>query len=662
MTKVLGIAGGPDHPLLHNSEPVARELSPLFFHDAAAAILVDNEVVYAIEEERQSRQKHTNSFPVLAAKYCLASTGNDPLDIDTYAFFFSEDFYNISLSKACSKLGITRNIPARKLIANRLSESLDRTISEDRISFVEHHRAHAMSALVNSPFESSLILVIDGNGEKDSISLFLATEQKLKIVRQYPIENSLGHFYRSATQLLGFGPFDEYKLMGLAPYGDKLRYKKHVNEVYEFNQQSGDFFIDFSRFEELTYHTKLRFDSNSEILDPRRVNLAAFTQDILEKAALDIVNWGQKKTQTKNLCFTGGVAQNCVLNSHIARNSRYNKIFVYPNSSDAGCAVGAAYAAAAEIDNTIYKLRRKSYSCLLGSPEPSTQNLDRLITTWSQCFTIKTPQNKYERAAERIFNGDVIAWFNGRSEYGPRALGSRSILADPRPSGNKNRINQMVKLREGYRPFAPSVLEEDVEEYFDIPNSAYNLDHMNFVAQVKEPYLNMLGAITHIDGSARIQVVKEKMYPDFAKLISYFKYFSGVGVVLNTSFNCRNEPIVDSALDAILTFLSTNLDALYIGDYELSCPRLNFEFVSNLSVSISSWGSIRSKKEKGIQKYYIERPPYPPFKITKRMAEFLQSDNLRIASVTQKIGDKESKKFFKELKNLWINRHISLHE
>lgn len=561
----IGLGGGPDVP---GQTSVAPGLSPLFFHDAAAAIAIDGSLVFAVEEERLTRLKHTNSFPVNGVRACLDFANIRADRVDWFAFFFEEDFYDLSLLEDCRGLGLPEPPPVRSLLARRLSEALDFACPLERLCFVNHHRAHARSALSASGHDECLVAVIDGNGERDSLSLFSATAGQLTLLTSVPASQSLGRFYRSATRLAGFGLFDEYKFMGLAPYG---RPGPVVAQVEALIKQGDDgaFEVDVDGLAGVSEHSGVRPSAGGRP-DQAAADFALAVQGVLERTVIRFLQPWIKESGLRRLCLAGGVAQNCVMNSRIAELQELDRVFVYPAAHDGGAPAGAALEAGI-VEGEGCRLsgrgRGKHFNALLGPPVCDGPDIERVLQAWSPLLAFEMVADPAIAAGALIAEGAVIGRVVGRSEYGPRALGARSILADPRPVSNWQRINLAIKNRESFRPFAPACLEEFAADYFICPPGAENLRHMTFIAKVREEKTAYLGAVTHVDGTARLQTVSREADADLHSLISAFWRISGCPVVLNTSFNTSYEPVVHSAHDAVQTFLRTELDALVIGNW-----------------------------------------------------------------------------------------------
>jgi carbamoyltransferase len=560
---VLGISGGLD-PVYENRE----FLFPTHTcHDSAAVLVDDGKVVAAIEEERLNRIKHTSKGAVGAIRLCLNSCGLRLKDIDRLAIYGDEKHLSPQVKMAHYRRleeGAVKDV--RDLIHEMLITQLDGDIKDDKLYFVPHHMAHAMSAFAQSGFEKSLVLTIDGIGDTASGLVLAAQDDSLQLIHTLSIQKSLGLFYLDVIRFLGYDQFEEYKVMGLAPYGDPSKYRPLFRKLYKL-LPDGDY----------TLNPDLPLIL-CKIGQPRRrgapftqayKDIAAALQEALEEIAFHILRHYQKKTGQTRLCLAGGVAHNCTLNGRILYSGLFEEVFVQPASHDAGCALGAAlYACREEPASSDSKVVSAPVEHVYwGTDIGSTEYIYRELEAWGDFIESEFCDRITMRAAELLAQGAVIGWVQGRSEFGPRALGNRSILADPRPAENKDMINKMVKKREAYRPFAPAVLEEYVDEFFDLPRQGMRSPFMTFVVKVREDKRGLLRATTHVDGTARIQTVSRETNQIFWELIDEFRKQTNVPILLNTSFNNNAEPIVDSTTDAVVCFLTTGLNYLVVGNY-----------------------------------------------------------------------------------------------
>ena len=555
--------------------------------DSAAALIKDGKIVAATEEERFTYKKHSNKFPIHAIRYCLEKEGISIGDVNhiTHGFdygycekFYRHDDFNEKRFEKVYSSSVQKDL----LRKNFMLKNLD-------IVFVpvKHHDAHAASAFYPSGFETALVVIVDGMGEMYSTSIYQTKRDRLIPLKQDGLLSSLGMFYSMLTYHLGFSiNSDEYKVMGLAPYGNHKRFLPIMRETIEFKER-GEVFIplllqnkDF--IEKESYRGVI--DWLSENVIPKRKpnenitqdhkDLAATLQFLLNKAMLHIVKYWQKETGEKNLCMAGGVALNCVANGEILRNNLFEDIFIQPAAGDDGTAVGSAlyqyYAMKPRTERVKENIPFYGYM-------PSRNEIITTIEKYKDKITFELfPQDElFKVVADLLDKGKVIALIQGEMEFGPRALGHRSIIADPRSSVMKDLINSMVKKRESFRPFAPSVISEKAQEYFELHNSA-SLPYMIFTVQVKKKYQSIFPAITHIDGSVRIQTVDRHNNRYYWNLIKAFEEKSGHPIVLNTSFNINGQPIVRTVEDAMSTFLTTGIHALVINNY-LIFPKTRVE-------------------------------------------------------------------------------------
>jgi carbamoyltransferase len=555
---VLGLSGGF---AVHDNADVPRDR----MHDAAAVLLHDGRIVAAIEEERLNRIKHTNKAPVQAIRFCLERAGITLADVERLCWSFSEEALNIDLAQ------VYRYRPwdyrdVRAEIQDLLAAELGYRVARERISFVHHHIAHAYSAFSLSGFERSLVVTFDGVGDHTAGLVLAGAGTGLEIVHAFPAEKSLGQFYEIGISPLGYHLFDEYKAMGLAPYGDPARFQDLFRQCYEL-LPDGQYALDLPRLI-LTLSQTFKARRRGEPFEQIHKDLAAALQGALEELIFHVLRHYRHDTGLTSLCLAGGVAHNCTANGRILDAGLFERVFVQPASHDAGCAIGAAvhgYFDAAEQPRALAAI-----TDVYWGPAPDLGQARALLARWRDHVAVEEAHDIADRAAQSLAEGCVIGWVQGRSEFGPRALGNRSILADPRPAENKHIVNQMVKKRESYRPFAPAVLEEQAAEYFELAPGVAMLDFMSYAVRVRPDKRALLGAITHVDGSARLQTVRRQANPAFWQLIDRFRARTGVPIVLNTSFNNDVEPIVDSVEDALVCFLTTGLHHLIIGNLFIS--------------------------------------------------------------------------------------------
>lgn len=574
-------------------------------HDTGAALLIDDKIV-AISQERLDRKKYSSKFPEKSVNYCLAAAELKSLDdVDVIAIEQME-------------------VTTKPLIETLKKNGWWNKIAH-KTTFVNHHDAHAASAFFCSPFDDAAILIVDSAGQKAKLETgLIATETETfyrgdtdglyQINRNYaPISqftgwllnfSGVGNFYSQVTYFLGFGKHEEGKTMGLAPYG-KGRFISTIPEEQFIKRTDQSRYIfpsrlephpdmglkylfkktSYSRKSALIRHLKLlthafskkglaykkpqhfpktpniffeypRTDKKTKYPDHFYTELAYWAQSYLEKVMIDYTKYLYSVTKSKNLCIAGGVGLNSVANKKILDETPFENIFIQPASGDSGLPLGAALWASHQINKNPIKWRMNN--AYLGKEYNEKEVINALSNSGCKYQKIQSPEST---AAKLLAEEKIIGWFQGKSEYGPRALGNRSILCSPIPPGMKDKLNSQVKHRESFRPFAPACLEEHASEYFDINCSS---PFMLLVAKVKK---DNIPAITHIDGTGRVQTVSQSQNPKFYALIKEFQKLTGVPVVLNTSFNDSGEPIVETPQDAIKTFKSTNLDALIIGDY-----------------------------------------------------------------------------------------------
>ncbi|MEH2290146.1 carbamoyltransferase family protein [Nostoc sp.] len=660
---VLGFTGG-----LELISEERRGYDDVWLHDAACVLIEDGKVVCAIEEERLNRIKHTNKFPLESLRFCLKTRGIQLQDVDLIAFYSSIEYSEIWLKLVFLNNPQLTTIEPRILFQNLFRRALGSEIDPNKLCFVPHHYAHAISTFAFSGYESSLITTFDGSGDNSSGMIFTGQGTMLEEIADISIPKSLGHFYTEIISFLGYSQFDEYKVMGLAPYGNPEKYRDLFKTLYTL-LPNGDYEINEDRIVSL-------FDlgiprRKGEPFTQTHKDIAASLQEALEDVVFHVIKHHKQETKHKNLCLAGGVAHNCTLNGKILRSRMFENIFVQPAAHDAGCALGAALYAYYQANPKHQKpsqLEHVYWGTDIGN---SSDVLDQLIQ-WQDFIAFEKLDNVPEQTAKLLANGSVVGWVQGRSEFGPRALGNRSILGDPRPEENKTRINKMIKKREGYRPFAPSVLEEDVDEFFEVPHNQKNLPFMIFVVNVQEDKRQKLGAITHIDGTARIQTVSQKTNKKYWDLINSFKQLTGIPILLNTSFNNNVEPIVDSVEDAVVSFLTTGLDYTVVGDYLLRKKDVLWWHYMPLRLFLPLHISLHevrkfNSEEKFDNLFYIKNSYNPGFQreVSAEVFDVLKLANSEktIESILNKYSEGEeekSKDVIHELIELWSQRLIIL--
>ncbi|MFV8224372.1 carbamoyltransferase [Christiangramia aquimixticola] len=589
-----------------------------FYHDSAASVIVNNKIIACVQEERFTRIKHTAEFPKNAITYCLEEAGLTLNELDAIVFYdkplpkferLLSTYYAIAPRGLLSFLKsmpiwAKEKIFFRKLLKDNLKE-VEPNFNKRKVKilFTEHHLSHAASSFYVSNQQESAILTIDGVGEWCTASIGLGNDKEIKILKELYFPHSTGLLYSAFTYYLGFRVNSgEYKLMGLAPYGNPHsdetstfieKIKKYIVDIKEdgsiflnqdyFKYAVGNRMINSKRFESL-FGIKIRGEHDD--INQSHCNLAYAIQNVTEEIVIRLAKETKRLTNSKNLCLSGGVALNCVANGKIHELKIFDNIYIQPASGDAGGALGAALAI-----NHMYfgneRIFTNTYDLMQGSYLGPYYS-DKEITYLNRKYKAESKQLEFaqlkRKVAKLLSEGFVVGWFQGRSEFGPRALGNRSILADPRNREMQKKLNLKIKYRESFRPFAPSVLEEDYSNYFkgdlkspymlmvkdiketiksNIPSNYHNLEYLEKLYTER----SSLQAITHVDFSARIQTVSRETNPKYWELINEFKNITNIGVLINTSFNVRGEPIVNSPEDAYKCFMSTEMDYLVINNF-----------------------------------------------------------------------------------------------
>lgn len=551
-----------------------REYRIVQGHDGAAALLTKGHVVAAAAEERFCRRKHTGEFPKLAMQYCLANAGIKIEDIDEIVHAFDyRPYQRLYQFDPISRLQYETVFSREAILARLNTEFPD--FPDDRLIQVEHHLAHAASAFFTSGWNDCLVIVVDGMGEADGASIFHGKDNQLERLGRVSALDSIGILYSVITLHLGFDfNSDEYKIMGMAPYGDPSRFKSFFDESVQL-QDDGSIRIPLlklnnSREERETYaatrrhldqHLIERRHPDGDILQEHR-DVAAALQDCLDQAMIHLCGTFSRTTGLKRLALAGGVALNCTANGHLIRSGLFEEVYVYPAAGDDGAAVGAALLRGASrqaVENRRCPIPFLGPSYEQTEVEAALEKYQDRVETTAYISLEET----CTAAATRIADGMVIAWHRGRMEFGPRALGNRSILADPSHPEMRDRVNQMVKKRESFRPFAPAVTIEEVDKWFEV-DKGQELPYMTVIVPVRLDHRQELPAITHVNGSARVQTVSHQGNPDFHTLLQSVGKATGREMVLNTSFNVKGQPIVNTPEEAIETFLGTNIDCLFV--------------------------------------------------------------------------------------------------
>jgi carbamoyltransferase len=580
-----------------------------FYHDSAAALVVDGTIAAAVQEERFTRKKHDAGFPENAIQFCLDQAEVNLGDIDfvvfydkpflkferlleTYVAFAPRGFRSF---KMAIPVWLKEKLFQKDLLRKRFKAFDDSFDWQEKLLFAEHHQSHAASAFFPSPFEEAVVLTMDGVGEWATTSVALGHGNKLDMIKEIHFPHSLGLLYSAFTYYTGFRVNSgEYKVMGLAPYGEP-KYKDLILDNLLDVKEDGSFRLDQSYFDYCTglRMTNAKFDAlfggpprqPEELLNQKHMDLAASVQAVTEEIVLRLTRGLAKETGLKNLCLAGGVALNCVANGKVLRDGAFDNIWVQPAAGDAGGALGAALAAHylfKEQPRQTIRGKDAMQGSYLG-PAFEQSDIEARLTNAGAHFRSLAEGDLIDETAAALEDGKAVGWFQGRMEFGPRALGGRSILGDPRSPEMQKTLNLRVKYRESFRPFAPSVLREDVADWFEIESDS---PYMLMVADVVESRrremsdeesalfgiekLNVprsdIPAVTHVDYSARIQTVHAETNPQYHALLTRFKERTGCPVLVNTSFNVRGEPIVCTPEDAFRCFMGSDIEVLIVGN------------------------------------------------------------------------------------------------
>jgi carbamoyltransferase len=551
--------------------------------DSAAALVIDGRIVAAAAEERFSFQKHSNRFPALAIQYCLDEAGVALRDVDHVAHGFDYGRYAAMFKRFDADFYGSVLAPERQLPL--WSERLGYALPAERFHPVNHHLAHAATAFLPSGFDEALCVVCDGMGEVASLTVYYADRRGYRTLDTTSVRNSVGILYSIVTRHLGFKfNADEYKVMGLAPYGDPSVYRGFFESITQL-KPDGRFEIDLPAASgagkdapELFHRGVLRHlhecvipsPESSESLSQPYCDFAAAAQECLERILFHTIRHWRSVTGLKNLCMAGGVALNCTCNGKLVAARWFDQVYVQPAAGDDGAALGAALHVAVENRET-FDPRNVDEMPFYG-PSYSKAKILAAARTFSNAIDVDDAGSisaAADDAAAALCRDEIVAWFQGRMEYGPRALGNRSILANPTVPDIKERLNQIIKLREGFRPFAPAVNVEHARTYFDFVDS-FTFDYMLATCQVKPDWRGRLPGVTHVDGSARMQTVARGNNPSFHDLIRRFGERSGIYCVINTSFNVRGQPMIVSPQVAIETFLKVRIDRLYLDSIRIT--------------------------------------------------------------------------------------------
>lgn len=551
------------------------------YHESAAALLINGELVCFIEEERINRSKHgkkaeidnPHQLPAQAMRKCLALSGLSFSDIDYFAYSFNQDGrkQNVGVDQYLqpgswgSEEGEALFHSCLEKVPEALAEIAGFDVRE-KLLWVDHHLAHAASAFLCSPFKEALVMVVDGIGEFDSISAFIGRHNQLGKIFSLPYPHSLGFLWEKFCKFLGFSEHDACKLMGLSSYGDpeKMRdaFQKVAwrdektlfvvnNEILRFRSD------DFSALEE---HFGPHRDREAPI-EMRHKDIAAALQEFTGQMMLDLATRLKKQFRINKLCLAGGTALNCVANAALQKDGGFADLFVQPAANDAGTALGAALYVWCGVHDQPrnFEMKHAFYG-----PSFSEDEIKRAIK--ASGLRSEKINDAPKRAAEFIAGGKIVGWFNGRMEVGPRALGNRSLLADPRRADMRDILNRKIKHREDFRPFAPSVLKEKAGEWFDMGGRSISAEFMLFTYKTRKKFHEKIPAVIHVDNTSRIQAVNQETNPDYHRLICEFETLTGIPMVLNTSFN-DSEPIVMTPEDALHTFQKTGIDVLFLNNH-----------------------------------------------------------------------------------------------
>ena len=557
-----------------------------YAHESSCSLIKDGEIKSIIEEERLNREKHTWKLPILSIKKCLEMEKISINDIDHFTFFwqpkkeisgnlnhfiryFPSTLNTLIASSGGGEMNSIERINAMKKIGNALQEEFNLS-NRPQIEFTEHHLAHVASSFFVSEFEKSAILILDGRGESISTSMYSGEKNKITKISETKVPHSLGHFYAAITDYLGFKPFfDEWKVMGMSAYG-KDDYVEKFSNLIELSP-NGQFRLNLKYFNFHT-HGSSKWVSDYFIkefgekrspdseYDQRHFDIAFGLQRIIEKIGVHLANFLYDQTKTPNLCLAGGVALNVLMNREIILQTPFTNLFIQPIAHDAGTSFGSALYF---YHHKLKKDRSFQFKHTYWGPEYSNVQIEKVLLDSN--LTYHKSNNIAQETAQQIANEKIVGWFQGRMEAGPRALGNRSITVSPLKAEMKDRLNERVKRREYFRPFAPSILEERVSDFFEMPKNT-NSPYMILSGKVKEEKRKIIPAVTHADNTARVHTVNSNDNLKYWNLINEFGKITGVPVLLNTSFN-ENEPIVCTPTEAVECFLRTDFDILSIGDF-----------------------------------------------------------------------------------------------
>jgi carbamoyltransferase len=567
----LGYSGLDDSVRFARRNPLLRDGEERIVQglDSAAAIIADGEIVAAAAEERFCGEKHTGRFPIESIRYCLEAAGITPDEIDLVAHGF--DYRKHANIFKVTNPDIYQMVydPARQrqLWTERFGLTLD-----DKFVPVKHHLAHAASAYFPSGYDDAMCVVSDGMGEIESMTIYDVRDGNFQVLDRHAIADSLGILYGLVTYHLGFKfNADEYKVMGLAPYGNPGIFRDFFDRIVK-RESAPIFHVQgMANYHEMLEQliAEISPPDDAELLSKRHCDFAASAQEALEKVLLHVIGYWQNKTGRKELCMAGGVALNCTFNGKLAQKRLFERIYVQPAAGDDGTALGAALFTARRRGDRLSPSMINAMPFY--GPGFSKNEIEEAIAECAAGLEVaefSDGEDAADDAARALADNQIVAWFQGRMEYGPRALGNRSILANPLIPDIKDKLNRIIKLREGFRPFAPAVAAEFAHDYFDFAPSKM-FDYMLAVCPVMQDWRARLPGITHVDGSARMQTVNPHQNPLLHRLIVSFGKITGVFCVVNTSFNLQGQPIVVSPTIAIDTFRKVAFDRLYMGTFRL---------------------------------------------------------------------------------------------
>lgn len=550
--------------------------------NTSASLIIDNKILCAVEEERLTRQKRTRKFPIRSINYCLDKAKIKLSDLSAIAISWNP---TINLEKFNSYMSQNLNYIPSMLHSTINYLMKDQKINKDndyfcqilklgnkkelKVYYVSHHLSHA-SNFYFSPYSQASILTLDGFGENESMGFYNGGKNNIKKILTQNFPHSLGSFYSTITEFCGFKPQgEEWKLMGASPYGNNSKYYKLIRELVNLTDKG--FELNLNYFNHYMFHRpnyfndrlenylKTKPNQNGNQLSKKYYDIAYAGQRVFEDIYYHLINLLYKKNRSENLIISGGCALNCVANGKITSKTKFKNIFIPPMPDDSGAGLGAAY----YVSNNILKIKKKFIMRhnYLG-PKYSNNYIEKKLKKYLIKFTFH--KNIIEQAVQSIIKGKIIGWFQGELEFGDRALGNRSILADPRRADAKDKINKKIKYREHFRPFAPAILEEKINDFFEKNEKSV---FMEKALKIKKNKRNVIPSVTHVDGSGRLQTVSKKTNFKFYNLIDEFYKITSIPILLNTSFNIQGEPVVCSIEDALKNFYLSGLDELYIGDY-----------------------------------------------------------------------------------------------